>query len=609
MEADQIVARGTKGKPSMIIRGIIQLLSAFKTTIRTRSLGLLLWAVFGSSAAVILFQLFLTVFPLERTEYFVGPFASEEAPSNALTVQLNPEGELRYLFVTDGDTSKNPYKSNARISANALPLGPAHVIHETIRSGNAAQGSFSHWHDSVLFSLPNELANGSNVTLEITYQLILRGILIDLAQVLLFVSAVLQGLRYWLYSRALLTKRADRAHFWFTKLTCVFIGFLMLTVFVYLVSIVIGWAQGWALPTTAAFSQMPWLRSLAEADPSLSHAVLLYASIGAVLGWVAVCDRKNEPDLGEREADLTRLFKWFGLPIIIAWFLFSVAGTWAGIPRPQDLSGNAIAGLVPFNDATVHFTQTFEQAMTGQWNTFGSRRPLAAALRGAGMFVSGYSNVVFILLQTVAIATATFFATYSVMLWRGPWAGLTFLGLTMISVRAYLPTNLTEPLGILFALMSIPYLVRALASGDFGAKATAFLFTNLALTIRMGNMFAIPAIALWMFLTSAGGWRGRLRTIAAILGVVVLSFSITSALSVAFGSKSGEVGSNFSYTFCGLTHNADWTACERIYADKLEGFEGGEAAVAGALYKFGFAKFLNDPLLLATRLTTNMVDM
>ncbi len=225
------------------------------------------------------------------------------------------------------------------------------------------------------------------------------------------------------------------------------------------------------------------------------------------------------------------------------------------------------------------------------------------------MFISGYSNVTFLMLQTVAMAVATFFATRAVMIWRGTWAGLTFLGLTMILVRSYLPTNLTEPLGILVALTSIPFLVRSLAVDSAAAKTTGFLFTNLALTIRMGNMFAIPAMALWMFLTSATGWKGRLRTIAAILAVVLLASSITTALSKAFGSAGGEVGSNFAYTFCGLTHNADWTACERIYASELSALKGGEADVARSLYKFGFEKLRSDPLLLATRLTNNMIGI
>ncbi|MBU0877949.1 MAG: hypothetical protein KKB61_18655 [Alphaproteobacteria bacterium] len=571
-----------------------------------RGVGVALWIALGLSMSVLALQLFLAVLPQERSERFEGPFASEHPGSRALVVHLNRESPVRFFFVSRGDTSSHPYRSGAQITANGLPLGPSHTIHESIRSGTATSGSFSHWNDYVLFTLPAELSDEAEIAIEVAYELAVHKVWVEAAQILAFVSIALLGLGYSIRSKSLFNSWADFAHEWIMRSAIAFGAFLFLLASLYFLCITVAWNDGWALPTTAVFFKVPLLRTLAEADPAIPHALLLFAMVGAILSWSASGNPDTATNVSARENKLTAQFSRAGLPIVLAWFLFSVAGTWAGIPRAADLSANAIAGLVPFSDANGHFTQTFEQVMTGNWNTFGSRRPLAAALRGAGMFASGYSNSTFILLQTMAIAAAAFFATRSVMALRGPWAGLTFLALTMVLVRAYLPTNLTEPLGILLALVSIPYFVRAVAVGSIAAKATGFLFTSLALTVRMGNMFAIPAIALWIVLTSGSVWRNRLMSVAATIGVIGLSVSLTTVLSIAFGSKSGEVGSNFSYTFCGLTHNADWTACERIYADELQGLEGGEAAVAAALYKFGLDKLISDPLMLATRLTTNV---
>ena len=557
------------------------------------------------AVAVLVIQLVLGLGAFERTQAFKGPFAAETAGSKALVVLLNRDSALRYMFSTKGDTSDDPFYSPTVITANGTQLGPAHSLHDSIRTQEAAPGAFSHWGNYILFSLPRDIANDASTTLLVRYGLILRSEWIEFAFLLAAITIILLGVRLRLLRPQKLADLSLVGTTWYVHLMLRVGSLVLLGSLAYLGSIAFGQLDGWSLPTEAIFAYAPWLRGLAEFDSSLPHLVLLIALVGALLSWTALLSAGTEAHLRDTETRLVHAFNLWGLPILVAWFLFSVAGAWVGIPRPQDLSGNAVAGLVPFNDATGHFAQTFEQAIIGHWGTFASRRPLAAALRGAAMFLSGYSNVFFIYLQVTLLAIASFAATSAVMRWRGPWAGLTFLGLTTIMLRAYLPTNLTEPLGILLALVSIPYLVRALAAKSLIDKGASFLFTNFALSIRMGNMFAIPTMALWMLLTGRSSRRSWWPALLAILGAIVFVMALNAALSKSFGSTQGEIGSNFAYTFCGLTHNANWTACDKIYADELSKVQGGEASVASVLYQRGFEKLVSKPWLLAERLVSN----
>lgn len=544
-------------------------------SVRLRRLA---WVIFCLSAAVIAFAVVLGFGVIERQLVANGPFQSEagSAGSHALVVDLRPALPFRRVFSSGGDSKNYPYGSTLRAWINDVQLDSPHSAHDLIRLRGG--GTFSHWGEHLIFSLPQGVPNSAAVKLEVHFALKLHYLI---TRVALCIAAASGMLLLWQFRRRDPTSFTERFARYVTVLgngLRVLQGIAFAAAFVFLCSMVVGWWSDFALPNTAIFRWWPTIQDLGLREPFAGHALLLFSMIGVGTAWVAsLIGRGNA--FAEIEGRLTSDFRRFGLFLVVGLYLFSVGATWAGIPRPQDLNGNAIAGLLPFNDANGHFQHIYLQAMEGAWHPFVARRPLAAALRTVAVAGVDYNNFHFLMLQAGALAVATFFAARAVADWRGIWAGLTFLGLTHILLRPYLPTNLTEPLGLLCALVSIPFLVRAIRHGRLGDTAIGFHLTLWALMIRMGGMFTLPAMAAWAVLRE---WPARARIVRAlfvVILVVVANFALVTGLSKLYGTTDGALGSNFSHTICGLTHGTDWTGCGKIYADELKAFatEAGQA--------------------------------
>lgn len=554
---------------------------------------------FFLSLAVLLVGVILSFDVYIRDVVVSGPFPPESPESSALIVDLRGTLPARKLFSTGGDGPLNPYQSTLRARLAHQELSPSHTLHDRIRT--VGDGAFSHWDDSLIFSLPPGAGNTTATSLAIQYAVRLRPSMISAAFFLFALSGLFLVLRFRAAARESYEEKAlIGLRLAGQVMNAIFLLVLAATAF-FLATVVFGVLDGYALPNTAVFRLFPQAEALGHAEPAFGHAILVYALVGASCSWFASITPAHSDMFRAQEASFFSLFNRFGALAIVGLFLFSVGGTWAGIPRPQDLSGNAIAGLVPFNDALGHFELIFSQVLTGIWDPFMTRRPFAAAFRTVGMTLSGFNNLTFLLGQTVALALATFLSVRAVMYWRGVWAGMTYLGLTFILLRHYLPTNLTEPLGIFWALASIPFFVQALRTSHLFQAVTGFHLTCWALLIRMGSMFTIPALGIWVVITQFGNIKRLTAGVVIVVVALLANFALVSGLSKLYGSEGGATGSNFSHTICGLTHNTDWVGCVNLYAENIKSIPN-EAELAKFFYARALEKFRAEPSLLFKRL-------
>lgn len=554
------------------------------------------WVVFVAALGTVLVGELLDFGFFQRTESFRGPFDSESSqPSRSFVVVLGKTAPLPRLFSTSGDIPSDPYRSNLRLQINGQPAGPPHTIHEEIRREGG--GRYSHWGDAVLFSLPEGTVNGPETIAVVEYSPRLISPAFATASFALLFSGSILAFRAWRIDPESMRRAGTRL--------ARSLGVLWLTLFavtaaataIYFATIVIGLVQGYALPNTAVFRLLPWTRELALFEPSVRYVFMLVAMVGAVLSWLAPSAfQKNE------EA-LIRSWNRFGLFVIAALFLFLLGATWSGIARREDLQTSAIGGLVPFIDAHGHYEMTVAQVITGSWGPLAEQRPFAAAHRSLLMFFAGYSNVRFLVLQALTIACVTYAATRAMMRWRGPWAGLMFLGLTLALVRPYLSTHLTEPVGLFWGLLSVTFVIRLLRHETLADAAVGFWATTLALLTRMGSMLTIPSFAIWLaWNRPLDAKRLKLRLLA-VAAVLLGCFLVSATLLRLYGSGSGFVGSNFSSVICGATHGGDWTKCESLYRQELRQVGPSfSAAQAHYLYAKAWEGFRRDPSVLFHRL-------
>lgn len=364
-------------------------------------------------------------------------------------------------------------------------------------------------------------------------------------------------------------------------------------------------ATGWALPLTAPLRWFGLLASIARGEPYFADLVLGIAAVGTLTTWLSAKTSRAGMTTAW-DAKLNVVLRWSGLPIAAAALLISLSAMWAGIVRPDDPHWANIGGLIPFSDANGHLAEAFFEAQQGTWTPWALRRPLAAAFRAVLLFGGGGSFPAMLILQACLLAAATCLAAHAVMMWRGIWAGLAFFGLSYLYLRTFAPTSLSEPLGLFWSLLSIPFFIDAFRTRAAGSALIGFAMTSVALMTRMGSMFTIPALLLWLVWQFGRGTSEKLRIAmlaVAILGAVI---GINSLLSKAYGAAGAATGSNFAYTLCGLTIGTTWEGCPAKLAEQGEALTGDEAATAKRLYAFAWQNFSAKPTVFFARLTAGV---
>jgi hypothetical protein len=556
-----------------------------------------------------------------RDEVTRGPFLPEgPRGSHALALRVGDRGWLACCLRSQGDSSEHPLASDLRLWIGGREMGPPHAQHLTIRMGETT--GFSHWgSDYVVFALPPQVDNTAATTARVRYAVRLKR---ELLFALALGSVVLALLVYGkaeLYGRRRLAVRVDRRALagaatrtgWATAAWLVrspilamrALAWLLLAASgVFIVTSVYALATGWALPTTALIRWSAWAGWAARHEPLLPHVLLTLAALAAVASWLSPSVRGAASALRRDEAALGRVLRRWGCVLAICLFVFCLSAIWAGQARSGDVTAISIMGLVPFADAGGYFASAHDQAKDGVWNTMGLRRPVAAAFRSVLMFAGGFSYANALLLQVVLLAGAAYLAARSIAAWRGLYAGVAFFALTVIILRSFLPTFLTEPFGFFWALLAVPFFVDALRSGSRRNALIGFAMTTLGLAARPGSMFTLPALAVWCVWRFGRGLGGKIRVAVSVVAIFTTIATGDYVLQRAYGTGTRLTGSNFSYTLCGLSIGTDWGGCVQKYRDEYRKL-GSEKAATDFLYGKAWENIRAHPGVLVSRLATS----
>lgn len=364
-------------------------------------------------------------------------------------------------------------------------------------------------------------------------------------------------------------------------------------------------ATGWALPLTAPLRWFDLLAGIARGEPYFADLVLGVAAIGTLTTWLSA--KNSQAGMTTAwDTKLNAVLRWSGPPIAAAALLIGLGAMWAGIVRPNDPHWANIGGLVPFSDANGHLAEAFFEAQQGTWTSWALRRPLAAAFRAVLLFAGGGSFPAMLILQACLLAAATCLAANAVMIWRGIWAGLAFFGLSYLYLRSFAPTSLSEPLGLFWSLSSIPFFIAAFRTRSAGSALVGFAMTSVALMTRMGSMFTIPALLLWLVWQFGRSTSEKVRIAMLALAILGAVVGVNTLLSKAYGAAGAATGSNFAYTLCGLTIGTTWEGCPAKLAEQGEPLTGDEAVTAKRLYAFAWQNFAAKPTVFLARLTAGV---
>jgi hypothetical protein len=543
-------------------------------------------------------------FGVWRTEFNIaGPFAAESSPPRASLMLEVPRGEAPWWSEPlVGDDNAKPLQSRLMLSIDGREMGPPHTQHELIRRGTTT--GFSHWGSYVFFSLPPGVQNGPEAI--VTLQYIIRP-----RTWIIFVLPILSLLLGWLaYSDILKWLARRRLTAFVLRIPHLILAGLCLAgvaaAAVFVASSLYALAAGWALPTTALIRWLPIAEWAASNEPYFGYLLLMLAGAGTVATWLMSSSALLRPVVASIEQSMRRLLAWCGFPIAASAFVLCVSAMWAGIVRPGDPNWANLGGLVPFSDANTYMAAAFDQVRDGVWSAVALHRPLAAAFRSVLLIFSNFSLPSMLILQACLVAAAACFATSAVVLWRGVWAGTAFFGLTYIYASVFVPTTLTEPLGLFWALLSIPFFIKSFRDHSASAALVAFAMTTAALMTRMGSMFTIPALMVWLVWQFGHGFAARIRIALAAIAILAGVLGVNVLLLKTYGTDQSSLGSNFAYTLCGLATGTTWLGCPAILENEGKPLQGDETAKARQLYSMAWANFRAKPGIFFIRLTDNL---
>jgi hypothetical protein len=543
-----------------------------------------------------------------------GPFAAETNPArHSLVMEVPQEGRAAWWRQPLlGDNTEHPFRSFLKLWINGRKMGPAHEQHEMIRE--ATTRGFSHWGQSVIFSLPPGVKNAPETIATIGYNVRPRA-WVTLA--LAFSSMMLGGFlyggtlrrsarRYWTlaspvlrYLERLLTAVVLRTPYLLLLGLCC-LGLIGSAI--YIASSLYALATGWALPTTALIRWSPIAQWAARNEPYLGYLLLACAGFGTIVTWLGPFNSQYRRSIESDERILRNFLLWCGFPIALCAFMLCISAMWIGTVRPGDFDSANIGGLVPFSDALYHLAGAHDQARDGTWIAFVQRRPLAAAARSVLLFFGDYSLPIMLILQASLLAGAACLAAHAVAMWRGIWAAIAFFGLTYVYARIFVPTTLTEPLGLFWALLSVPFFIEAFRVRSVKPALIAFAMTSVALMTRMGSMITIPALLVWLVWQFGKGVSAKLRNATVAVGILLCVLGLNSLLQKVYGTSHGSTGSNFSYILCGLSIGTAWEGCPAQLATEGKTLRGDEVAVAKQLYFLAWKNISARPQIFFGRL-------
>jgi hypothetical protein len=377
---------------------------------------------------------------------------------------------------------------------------------------------------------------------------------------------------------------------WATAVTAAGWG-LLATLCVYACSIAYGIAAGYALPTAALFD-LVHPGALYRVSLYLAWALLASSAIGAFCGWIGILS----PDsLRQRERKLIRIWAHAGFPAIVLIFLIAMsAGGWSGRFETTEMNYMATAGLAPYSDAKSYYGSAFEIGYWGHWDWVASSRPVAATMRNLVVLLGGESYPGTMIAQAVLLAAAAMFTLRSVVAWRGIWVGIALFAFIYGLTRPFLLTAMTEPLGVIWSLVSVPYFVEAIRKQSVGCALVGFAGLTIAQMIRPGSMLSIPFVALWIPLALATGSAARLKIFAGAVAIAVAIFAYQGVLAALYAWPGSDAGGNLSYTLCGLAHGSDWKICANLLADQASKLSSIRAQHA-LVYHEALRAFFADP--------------
>jgi hypothetical protein len=227
------------------------------------------------------------------------------------------------------------------------------------------------------------------------------------------------------------------------------------------------------------------------------------------------------------------------LPLFICW---STSGFYL----------NNIGGLYPVMDAQMYYAGAEKIVQSGTLDAWDQRRPMHAVFLAFRLLITDFNYRSTLILQGLLLGFSAFLAALAVQRTHGKIAGIVLFGAILAFSTFYLPENLTESLGISFGCLSFAIVWYGIANKKEIPFQIGVLFLTLALMVRVGPMFILPAII--AYAGYAFRKSGIFNWISSAISFLSVSLGIlfNMVLVWIFGDGQGMAFGNYAPTIYGL---------------------------------------------------------
>lgn len=284
------------------------------------------------------------------------------------------------------------------------------------------------------------------------------------------------------------------------------------------------------------------------------------------------------------------------LAVALAAVLLPLFGAWIGARTHP----NAIAGLIPWNDAAGYYGCALDILGQEDLSPFCQRRPFYTVYLSGLLAAAGLELQRALVGQALMSAAAVFLVASLALRRWGMAPALGTVAILSAFVATMSMTTLTENIGFLLGAVALVLLFAGAERGSRGLLALGAFTLCLALNARAGAFFVLPLLVLWPLLFQNGrrggrDWAGSLFVLLAVAAGFVPGIVMT----VLLGGAAGETHSNFSYTLYGLVAGGErWT----FAVTQLPG------ATAAEIYAAAWRLFLESPFLLVAGLAQGFLE-
>lgn len=286
-----------------------------------------------------------------------------------------------------------------------------------------------------------------------------------------------------------------------------------------------------------------------------------------------------------------RLGSLLRLTAVMSIFALGLAGLWANGGTQSIL----LSGLIPLSDATNYYTDALRILHGSEISDFSAMRPFFPGFLSLLLWLSGRNLLISVSILTAIAGTATYLAGREVQRTHGPETAVFFLMSIFLYFRHHSGTTMSESLGVSVGLLGSALIWKSLVSKNEKTFLLGLVILTLALNIRPGAMFILPALLLW----GSFFFRGDKKFSATFLGMGVLLifgvFFLNSLMIKALAGPDATAFSNFSWALYGLVSGGQsWTYIFEVHPEvfSLDPSQQGSAIIGLIL-----EQFLKNPLL------------